>query len=176
MQRKSSFQGPCILPEPLWRLCPYRPEQGSRPPGFCGGWNSLLAGLLLPKTCEKIALFCEAVCGKFSRMLWRRCLTPDRAEFSRHAGEVSAGSPAEQPIFEAVFGRSSPARRLFHPPQKPGGREPCSGRYGQRRQSGSGRMQAQKGSFFAYLHPGCPGLTPFREPSIDAEAGGSRAC
>ena len=91
---------------------------GSWPSGFCGGWDG---NCFSARPVRKLSCFAYAACRKFLRTSWWRCLTPDRAEFSRHAGEVSAGSPAEQPIFEAVFGRSSPARRLFHPPQKPGG-------------------------------------------------------
>jgi len=33
-------------------------------------------------------------------------LTPDRAEFSRHAGKFPACSAAYQPIFEAVFAKT----------------------------------------------------------------------
>jgi len=37
--------------------------------------------------CEKIVLFLTFLSETFSRMSWRRCLTPVRAEFSRQAGE-----------------------------------------------------------------------------------------
>ena len=70
------------------------------------GWAELLS----PKTCEKIVLFHGAACRKFPRTSWRRCLTPGRAEFSRHAGEFPACSAAKQPIFEVVFGESNSAQ------------------------------------------------------------------
>ena len=45
-------------------------------------------GCLFPQTCEKIALFRGFARRKFIRTSWRRCLTPGRAEFSRHADEL----------------------------------------------------------------------------------------
>ena len=48
---------------------------------------------------EKMVLFLTFVNGMFFRMSWRRCLTPGRAEFSRHA----EGRPIHKCLETAYF-------------------------------------------------------------------------
>ena len=49
--------------------------------------------------CEKTALFLMFVKGAFFRTPWRRCLTPGRAEFSRHAEERPFHKRLETALF-----------------------------------------------------------------------------
>ena len=103
MQRKSSFQGPCILPEPLWRLCPYRPEQGSRPPWLLRRMEQPPGWTASPENRLKNWLFCRAACGNFPRMAAKLRPVGRQTTPPEHAGELPAYSLAEQRNFFTGF-------------------------------------------------------------------------
>ncbi len=75
---EASFMRAISISRPNREIASVRmPEkiQGPLPPEWIGtGFGCIL----FPQTCEKIVLFLSLACGKFTRTLWRRCLTPHR--------------------------------------------------------------------------------------------------
>ena len=79
-----SLKSPCGFPIRRGRLYPFG-SPGRRIGGMAGQKGAETAAFLSKHASEKIALFPVFCMRGILRTPWRRCPTPVRAEFSRHA-------------------------------------------------------------------------------------------